>query len=214
MIKGVIFDMDGVISDTQKFHAQIESELLSKFGINIAPDEITKKYAGVKTRQFFDELLKQQNIAYNLDKLMEEKWKKMESIASKSIEEIPGSIKLIKRFAEDNLPLAVASASNLKYVKSVLEALGVINYFDAIIGGDMVSRGKPDPESFLLAASKINILPEECLVIEDGISGMLAAKTANMKCIGLVKDTKLSYPTENTILSLDEISKDYLENIK
>ena len=78
----------------------------------------------------------------------------------------------------------------------------------------MVSKGKPNPESFLLAASKIKVTPEKCLVIEDGVSGMEAAKSANMKCIGLVNDKNKSYPTENLVVSLSEITQSYLEQIK
>ena len=73
MIKAIIFDMDGVISDTQKLHSKVESDILSRFGINITPDEITFKYAGVKTREFFNELLTHKKIEFNLDDLMEEK---------------------------------------------------------------------------------------------------------------------------------------------
>ena len=78
----------------------------------------------------------------------------------------------------------------------------------------MVSHGKPDPEIFLLAASRINIKPQECLVIEDGISGMEAAKSAKMKCIGLVEKKSKNYPTKNQVLSLFEITNDYLKNLK
>ncbi|MBU1202124.1 MAG: HAD family hydrolase [Nanoarchaeota archaeon] len=78
----------------------------------------------------------------------------------------------------------------------------------------MVSKGKPDPESFLLAASKIKVSPEDCLVIEDGISGMKAAKTAGMYCIGLVKDKKAVYPTKNLVTSLFEVTSEYISNLK
>ena len=77
----------------------------------------------------------------------------------------------------------------------------------------MVAQGKPDPESFLLASSKIGISPEHCLVIEDGMSGMQAAETGGMKCIGLVKDLNKSYPTRNVVTSLSEITQDYIAQI-
>lgn len=206
--------MDGVISDTQKLHAKIESELLGRFGIKITPNELTKKYSGVRTKDFFDELLKQQTKKYDLDKLMKEKFSKMGKLASQSICPIKGSINLIKKFNKKNIPLAVGSSSDMKYVRSVLKKLNIIKYFDAVVSGDMVSRGKPDPEIFLLAASKIKINPKECLVIEDGISGMKAAKIAKMKCIGLVKNKSEKYPTKNLVLSLLEITDDYLKNLK
>ena len=213
MIKGIIFDMDGVISDTQKLHSLVECELLNRHSIDITPEEITGKYAGVRTKEFFDVLLGRCGQEYDLEELIKEKWIKMEKLADESVDEMPGSIELIKMFHKKGIPLAVASASNLKYVRSVLGTLKVADYFHSVFGGDMVSKGKPDPEIFLLAASKINIRPENCLVVEDGVSGMIAAKSANMKCIGLVQDRNKEYPTKNLIASLSEITFDYLEKI-
>lgn len=213
MIKGIIFDMDGVISDTQKLHAKVECEILNKYGVNITPDEITKKYAGVRTEEFFIDLLNQQKIQYDIEELMKENWNKMAELAAESVDAIPGSIGLIKRFYNDGSSLAVASSSNFNYVQSVLNTLAVINYFSTIVSGDMVKKGKPDPESFLLAANKINIQPEHCLVIEDGISGMEAARAVNIKCIGLVKNMDDKYPTKNLVLSLSEITPEYLKQL-
>lgn len=213
MIQGIIFDMDGVISDTQKLHSLVECELLNRHGIGITPEEITRKYAGVRTKEFFDALLSQCGQEYDLEELAKEKWIKMEELAAESVDEIPGSVELIKMFYQNRLPLAVASASNLKYVQSVLGTLKVADYFNSLISGDMVSKGKPDPEIFLLAASKINVSPENCLVIEDGVSGMIAAKSANMKCVGLVQNKEKEYPTRNLVASLSEITFDYLGRI-
>lgn len=214
MIKGILFDMDGVISDTQKLHSKVESVLLGRYGILITPEEITKRYSGVKTREFFDELLKTQNAEYDLDSLMDEKWTQMEKFASKSIDAIEGSIGLIRRLSSEGYLLAVASASNFNYVQIVLKTLGVIDNFSCVVSGDMVYRGKPNPESFLLAASGINVKPEKCLVIEDGISGMEAAKHGGMYCIGLVQNKNEKYPTSNLVLSLSEITSDYLKEMK
>ncbi|MFC2136336.1 HAD family hydrolase, partial [Bacteroidota bacterium] len=150
---------------------------------------------------------------YDLDLLMEEKWSQMEKFASESVDVIEGSIDLIKRLSDANYSLAVASASNLNYVNSVLRTLGVKNYFSYIVSGDMVSKGKPNPESFLLASSKINVPSEYCLVIEDGVSGMQAAQTGGMKCIGLVKNINKTYPTKNLVTSLSEITQDYINQI-
>jgi beta-phosphoglucomutase family hydrolase len=213
MIKGIIFDMDGVISDTQRLHAQVESGLLARFGIDLTPEEITHRYAGVRTQKFFAELLAATGRAYDLDKLMEENWQTMEKLAAESVQEIPGATQLIKRLAQEKMPLAVASASNLNYIKVVLRGLKVIDYFKAVVSSEMVARGKPSPDIFLLAAEKLRIKPEECLVIEDGLSGMEAAKAAKMKCIGLVSAKEKSYPITNLVLSLAEITPQYLQKI-
>jgi HAD superfamily hydrolase (TIGR01549 family) len=158
--------------------------------------------------------LNQRAKKHDIDSIIEKKWSLMKKSAGISIDEIPGSINLIKRLYKDNYRLAVASASDLEYVKIVLDTLKITPYFKAIIGGDMVSKGKPDPEIFLLAASKIGILPKNCIVIEDGRSGMEGAKNAKMKCIGLVANKQSSYPTLNLVSSLVEITSDYLEQLK
>ncbi|MEK6969247.1 MAG: HAD family phosphatase [Nanoarchaeota archaeon] len=213
MIKGIIFDMDGVISDTQKLHSKIESQLVGECGVKITPEEITRRYSGRRTREVFEELLKSQGIKSDLDLLMNKKWSQMEKLASESVDAIDGSIELIKRLSSEGYLLAVASASNLNYVQSVLRTLDVIDQFRYIVSGDMVSKGKPDPESFLLAASKINVTPENCLVIEDGRSGMEAAKKGKMFCIGLVKNNREPYPTKYLVTNLSEITPNYLISI-
>jgi HAD superfamily hydrolase (TIGR01509 family) len=212
MIKGIIFDMDGVISDTQNLHSKVESELLARFGVIISPEEITKLYSGVRTKEFFNDLLSDTRVSFDLDSLMDEKWLRMSEYASKSVVPIDGSVDLIKRLYSQGYSLAVASASNFKYVKTVLKTLDVFDYFSFIVSGDMVKSGKPDPESFLLAASKMNISPKNCLVIEDGISGMHAAKSAGMFCVGLV-DGAGDYPTNNLVSSLSQINLEYLNNL-
>ena len=212
MIQAIIFDMDGVISDTQKLHSKVEARLLSRFGINLSPDEITKKYAGVKTKEFFATLLK--NVDCDLDQLMEEKWSKMKKLAAETVEAIPGAINLIQQLSAENYQLAVASASNFEYVQTVLKTLDVLKYFSVIISGDMVENGKPDPESFLLAASKMKVKPENCLVIEDGVSGMQAATKGGMKCIGLVTNLNQNYPTHNLVTKLADITSGYLNKLQ
>ncbi|MFA6391323.1 MAG: HAD family phosphatase [Patescibacteria group bacterium] len=213
MVKAVIFDMDGVISDTQKFHSKVESELLGRFGIVITPAQITERYAGVKTTEFFTDLLEKNGASFDLDELMKEKWVMMENLSKSHVDEITGSVSLIKMLTEMNIKLAVASASDTKYVISVLDKLAIRDYFEAVVTGQMVSRGKPDPEIFLLAAEKIGVDPKNCVVIEDGKSGMQAAAAAQMKSIGLVNDKNADYPTKNLVTTLPEITFGYINKL-
>lgn len=213
-IKGIIFDMDGVISDTQCIFSKIQSSLFEKLNISISPEQITRKYAGMNTREFFKQVLNDFNVQYDIDLLLEEMWNTMYENIEGNLKPIKGTIPFIKYYYAKNIPLAVASSSKIDFVKKVLKGLEIDNYFTAIVGGDMVKKGKPDPEIFLLAASKIQIPPNDCLVIEDGISGMTAAKDANMFCIGLVKDVNQTYPTKNLVKSLNEVGNYYLQNLK
>lgn len=212
MIKAIIFDMDGVISDTQKIHSKADSEILNRFGVKITPEEITEKYSGVRVKDFFGELLEGRE--YNLNELIREKNEIVTKLAKVSVEPIEGSQELIKKFSEKKLLLAVASSSSYIYVETVLNKLNVLRYFNHIITGDMVVEGKPDPEIFLTAAKRLNVQPEECLVIEDAIRGMQAARSAGMFCIGLVKNKKKMFPSRNLVNSLKEIDDGFIKHIK
>jgi len=211
MIKAIIFDMDGVISDTQKLHSKVEAEILNRYGIDITPNEITKKYSGVKTSDFFHDLLKDKYVDVNL--LLEEKWKKMINLARENVPEIDGSTNLINLLKEDGFSLAVASASRMEFIKLVLFKLKLEDKFEQVVSADEVKNGKPAPDIFLLAAKKLNKKPEECLVIEDGISGMEGARNAKMKCIGLVQNLNEEYPADILVTDLKQISLEKIYGI-
>jgi HAD superfamily hydrolase (TIGR01509 family) len=112
-----------------------------------------------------------------------------------------------------HLKLAVASSSNKAFIEHVLKQLNMTEYFQAIASSEEVPRGKPDPAIFLLAASRLGIDPSECVVIEDGVSGMIGAKRAGMGCIGLVLEAETDtqkFPADVVVRSHDEITKQLL----
>jgi HAD superfamily hydrolase (TIGR01549 family) len=204
-MKAIIWDMDGVISDTQKLHAQVESELLARYKINLSPETITKRYAGLRTADFFQELLNDKGIIdYDVRELMKEKWEKVTSLVPQ-VQSIPGAINLIKQAYCRNVPQAVASGSGRDYINGILKKLNILKYFQVIVSGDDIQNGKPSPEIFLKAASCLNIKPNECVVIEDGVNGMAGAKESGMKCIGLYLN-HLSFPIDKQVSSLDELN--------
>jgi len=207
---GIIFDMDGVISDTQKFHSKAEAEILNKYGINISEQEITRKFSGVKTAEFFNELFIKNGFrdgCININNLLNEKWNRLISLAKGNISPIQGVIKLINILYRLKIfKTAIASASPEKFINLVISELSIANMFNAITSGDEVKKGKPAPDIFLLTAEKLSINPKKCLVIEDGISGMIAAKRAGMKCVGLISDNSQNYPAEVLIKSFSELT--------
>lgn len=186
-IQAVIFDMDGVISDTQVIHSSTESEMLKTYGIEMDPDEITRRYAGVEGKIMFPVIFKDAKKEMPpLDELLRRKWEMVDKIVKVSIKEIPGTREFIEQLKKYKVPIAVASASRLSFIKKVLSELNLTDKFDAISSSEEVEYGKPEPDIFLLSAKRLSVAPENCLVIEDGINGMIAAKRAGMQCIGLV----------------------------
>lgn len=215
MKSAIIFDMDGVVSDTQKFHAEAESAILSDYGIQMKPDEITERYAGVADDKMFQEIFEENGIKEYppLDKIVFQKWDIMATIAYGRITPIPHAIELIYKLKRDNFKLAIASASTTLFINKVLNELEIKDNFDAIVSAQEVEHGKPAPDIFLLAASRLGVSPEDSVVIEDGRSGMIGAKEAGMKCIGLVSDAKADYPATRCVSSLSEITIDVLQKL-
>lgn len=211
-IKAVIFDMDGVISDTQRLHSDVESKMFKEYGIDISPEEITAKFAGIPDFVYTEDVFKKYGVQVDLDEVIADKWQEVTEIMQKEIIPVPGVQELIEEL-HSKYKLAVGSSSIAKFVNIALEKLNIRDKFDAVVTIDDVKNGKPDPEIFLLAAKKLGVKPEECVVIEDGRSGMQAAKAAGMKCIGLVKDkTSKDYPADILVESLSEIDISIFNN--
>jgi HAD superfamily hydrolase (TIGR01509 family) len=212
--KAIIFDMDGVISDTQKFHAEVESLLLKTFDIDMKPEEITKIYAGVADEKMFAQIFKNHGIKVDsVEKIVFKKWDLMRKVAHGKITEIPHAVELIQTLKKNGFKLAIASASTKAFINEVLLSLNISKYFDTIVSAQEVQNGKPSPDIFLLAAQKLGIQPEEAVVIEDGKSGMIGATAANMKSIGLVTDVNADYPATQLVSSLDEITIELIHKL-
>ena len=206
--------MDGVVSDTQNLQASVEENLLKKYGIEMTADEITDKYAGVADREWFAMIIKEFNLKVEIEILINQKWEEILTLVKNNVKEIQGAIELIKNFKTKGFRLAIASASPFEFIDLVLSELNIKNQFEILTSAVEVKQGKPDPQIFLLAVQRLNLKPEECLVIEDGINGMIAAKAAGMKCIGLVavKD-KNKYPADLLVTSLKDINLESIQNI-
>lgn len=202
-MKAVIFDMDGVISDTQSLAAEVESEVLKSHGIDLGPEQVTREYAGTKHSVMFKKEFAKHGVSASVDEAVDMTWKKIFSSQDR-IREIPGSTGLIRRLHGEGYTLAVASGSRMEYIRTVLGKLGVTAYFKALVSGYEVENPKPAPDVFLLAAERIGAEPRDCVVIEDGFNGMQAAKAAGMRCIGLVQDNG-SYPADVTVRRLSEV---------
>jgi HAD superfamily hydrolase (TIGR01509 family) len=206
IIKAVIFDMDGVISDTEIIQSEATSLILAEKGIIIAPQEISARYAGISAKITLKEIFrghKKENI--DIDKLVEEKLKRTYVLAENNVKAIEGTVEFINKLIENGLSLAVGSGSNPGFVDFVLTELNLKNKFAAIVSTYETKNGKPAPDVFLLAAQRLNVLPEDCLVIEDGVSGMLAAKAAGMECVGLVRGTSdQKYPADLLVKNLGD----------
>lgn len=206
-IQAVIFDLDGVISDTQCIHAAVEEEILKEYGINIPADELTRRFAGVTQKEMFGVIFSEHgrnNI--DIENAVLKKRERMMQAVKGNVKEVPGTRDFIEFLFKNKFPLAVASASRLVFIEMVLSELGLSDKFSAIASAQEVERGKPDPAVFLLAAERLSVSPKKCLVIEDGLSGMIAARAAGMKCVALAREeTYVEYPADLVVKNLVQV---------
>lgn len=183
MIKAVIFDLDGVIVESENAHIEAEKQTLLKYGVQISADEL-HKYTGATANVMFTELITK----YKLDTTFEKMFRQKEDILYKLLEEdaepTKGVIALLWKLKSRKIRLAIGSSSPKKQIKYVLNKLDITHLFDSKVGAEDIARSKPDPEVFLKAAAQLGVSPSKCLVIEDSSLGVEAAKSAHMKCIG------------------------------
>jgi HAD superfamily hydrolase (TIGR01509 family) len=196
-----------VLSDTQTIHATIESQLIAEHGGHATPDELTRDYAGVPTRTFLPKFITVS--PEQLTILMQEKERRFHEAIAHTVPAIPGAIELVRRLHAQQVPLAIASGSTQSTVMSTLRGLGIHDCFRAIVSADDVIVGKPSPDVFMEAALRLAVPFNHCIVIEDGVAGMLGGKAAGMRVIALAT-RKQEYPADYVVWKLDEITDEML----
>jgi HAD superfamily hydrolase (TIGR01509 family) len=211
-IRAIIFDMDGVISDTQTLAANVESKILKRYGIDMSPGYLTATYAGTKHKYMYEKEFSSRKMNIDVDTVVDETWNEILS-SENLITPIDGIYELITMLKKQDYKLAVASGSRKEFIKIVLKKLELTDTFNITASSDEVANGKPSPDLFLMVAKKLHVKPEECIVIEDGTNGMIAAKSAGMKCIGLVSDAG-KYPADITVKSLKDIDISLLHRLE
>jgi HAD superfamily hydrolase (TIGR01509 family) len=184
-VQAVIFDMDGVLLDSEPLHHQAANAVLLE---DDRPPLSLAEYTGylgttdddmwrdLRTKRGLDQPHAHYLARYDAHILTAYR---QHAVAA------PGAVDLLDWLTARGLPRAVASSSRSQWVETCLETIGVRRYFDAIVGGDMVARGKPDPEIFLLAARKLGARPARCVVFEDSPAGVAAARRAGMRTVAV-----------------------------
>lgn len=206
-IKACIFDLDGVIVDTAKYHYMAWKKLAEELGFEFTPEQ-NERLKGVSRMKSLDILLDIGKINVSNDekiKLAEKKnnWYKEYISNMKDDEILPGARELLELVRNNGIKTALGSVS--KNSMTILSGLKLTKYFDAIIDGNKVKNAKPDPEVFLLGAGELNINPKNCVVFEDAKSGIQAAFNAGMYSIG-VGDKKILGKANIVVTSLLDVS--------
>ena len=193
-MKGFIFDLDGVIVDTAKYHYLAWKHLADQLGIAFT-EEDNERFKGVSRRRCLEILLEMGGLQVSQAQfdawLLEKNEDYLSYIARMDASEIlPDVPKVLKHLQERGVPMALGSAS--KNAGPILEKVGLTSYFKAVIDGNKVAKAKPDPQVFLLAAERLGLAPRQCVVFEDAQAGIAAANAAGMYSIGIGQADVLS----------------------
>lgn len=190
---GAIFDLDGVIVDTARFHYLAWQRLANSLGFEFSEKE-NERLKGVSRDRSLEILLEIGNLTFEKEKkkqltILKNDWyvEYINQIDSSTL--LEGSVEYIRFLRGRGIKTAIGSAS--KNTPLILDRLGIQPLFDAVIDGNKVSKAKPDPEVFLLAAEELGIKPENCVVFEDAEAGIQAALRAGMGAIGIGKPSDL-----------------------
>ncbi|MGJ8759705.1 MAG: beta-phosphoglucomutase [Polaribacter sp.] len=214
MKKGFIFDLDGVIVDTAKYHYLAWKKLANELGFEFTKEQ-NELFKGVSRKRCLEILLeigKREATQKEFDTWMIEKnvdyLKYIENMdASEILPDVPKVLAFLK---EQNIPIALGSAS--KNAQPILEKVGLLHYFDAIVDGNNVTKAKPDPEVFLLAAKQLGVNAADCVVFEDAVAGVEAANAAKMISIGIGDKSILSEAQFN-YNDFTEISVEFIQEL-
>ena len=188
MIRAVILDMDGVLIDSEVHHSKAVMKILKdEMSIDVTLEEMGE-YIGLIYPEKLKRIFEKRHIIINnrrIEELSQKIHRKyLESIKS-GLKLTPGIEKLLKELLNHRMKIGLVTSSNMTQVRAILSLTGIRDYFDTIISGDDVEKKKPNPECYLLAAERLRVRPRECVVIEDSAPGVIAAKSAGMKCIAL-----------------------------
>ena len=211
----VIWDMDGTIVDTAAQHFKAWQTVFSSHGVAFSREDFRKGF-GLRNDDIIRDVMGAAVSPENIASISREKTELFrEAVRREGVGPMPGAVELIAALHERDIPMAVASSAPRQNAETFVKLLGIASYFKAIVSGEEIVKGKPDPEIFLLAAQKLNAEPHCCVVIEDAVGGIMAAKTAGMCSIGVATN----HPRESLKLadlvvdSLVELTDDDIEKL-
>ena len=183
-IKAFIFDMDGVLVDSETLYKDLEQELFRQVGIQISHEEHIS-YQGSSNTVMWGLIKEKHGLVQSVEDLVRMTEEKVIQFFSSKEEILPmdGILDLLKFLKSKGIRLALASSSSLDVIQIVLRKSGLGSYFEAIVDNVEAGAGKPDPAIFLLAQRKLGLASEECVIVEDSINGIRAALAAGIYCI-------------------------------
>ena len=210
--RAVLWDMDGTLIDSEEFHWISWRDTLANEGIAITREQFLSSF-GQRNDSIIPRWLGAASTRERIEtigKAKEELYRHL--VRRDGISPLPGVGNWIHRLHKEGWLQAIASAAPRANIDAVLEALSATHIFQGIVSADDVHRGKPDPEVFLIAASRVGVSPDCCIVVEDAVAGVQGARSAGMKSIGVNRNGK-QLPADIVVQSLDLLDSDAFDTL-
>ncbi|MFH6603468.1 beta-phosphoglucomutase [Maribacter algicola] len=211
---GFIFDLDGVIVDTAKYHYLAWKKLADELGVEFT-EEDNERFKGVSRKRCLEILLEMGHIDATQQQIDAWLFEKNEDYLSyidrmDESEILPDVPKVLDYLKRKKIPMALGSAS--KNAEPILQKVSLLSYFDTIVDGNLVTRAKPDPEVFLIAGKNLGVELENCVVFEDALAGIEAANTAGMTSIG-IGDPAVLLQAKYNFTDFTQIDFEFLDSL-
>jgi HAD superfamily hydrolase (TIGR01509 family) len=205
--RAVLWDMDGTLIDSEEFHWISWQKAMSAEGVTLTHEQFPSSF-GQRNDSIIPRWLGPSTTPAHITKIGNAKEElHRDLVRKKGISTLPGVANWVKRLHKEGWLQAIASAAPRANIDVILESLGSAEQFHAIVSAEDVHRGKPDPEVFLTAASRVGAPPDRCIVVEDAVAGVEGARNAGMRSIGVSRDGK-RLPADIVVQSLDLLEPD------
>jgi len=186
MLKGILFDMDGVLVDSEEYIAKAAVEMFRREGLDVKEEDFIP-FVGKGEDRYLGGVAEKYNFPVDIKDIKEKTYRIYGELVEGRLEPLPGVLDFIKKARAKGLKLAVATSADRIKMEINLRNIGIPEEtFDATVNGLEIENKKPHPDVFIKAAEKLGLKPEECLVVEDAVSGVEAAKRAGSKCLALM----------------------------
>jgi len=216
LYSAIIFDMDGVLVDSEPYHIKAEKELFRKVGLDI-PEEEHAGYTGTATDVMWREIIRLHKLDISIDEIVALNYRESEKyfLSLPQIPPMPGLVVLLDWATDTGISMAVASSSVPKVIDIIMEKTGLRKYFRQVVSSQVVGKSKPEPDIFLYTADQLSVPPEQCIVIEDSTNGIKATKSAGMFCVAYCGTSSCSRDTAQADLQITDFKdlKPILENM-
>ncbi len=210
--RAVLWDMDGTLIDSEEFHWISWRNTLANEGITITREQFLSSF-GQRNDSIIPRWLGAAATPERIERISKAKEELYRYLVRRDgISPLPGVANWIHRLHKEGWLQAIASAAPRANIDTVLEALSATHIFQGIVSADDVHRGKPDPEVFLTAASRVGVSPDRCIVVEDAVAGVQGARSAGMKSIGVNRNGK-QLPADIVVQSLDLLDSDAFDTL-